>query len=276
MPDPLFTDLFRDTEKLSWDPAERVRDRGRRRTRRTRIMAGLGGAVAVAVIVTGAAALGNGPDPTPPAPPVPSSPAPSPAPSPARTSPSPSPSRPPSVAPTSPSRPATSAPPAGPAVPKAAMLQPADLPEGFRANGSDLDGDWSLEAATIACSNKSPRITPGEVARRGARFQASEEFVIQRVTRHSGGNAGTAMDRVRELVSECVPYEGMNKLSIVASGLSGEESLLIGSSGGYRWVFVRQGDLVAQVALGESATTAEARRYAQRTANRLCAGTDAC
>jgi hypothetical protein len=159
------------------------------------------------------------------------------------------------------------------------MLRLADLPEGFRLRGSNLDGDWSLEAATTRCRNESPLITPGEVARRGIVFDSPTTTIIERVTRHSGGNAARAMDRVRQLVTDCVPIRQGISLSILAEGLGGEESLLVDSvteGHGSQWLFVRQGDLVAQVWLKSDTTPVQARQYARPVADRLCAGTDTC
>ncbi len=261
MPDPLFTDLVRDTERLTWAPAEQVRALGRRRTRRTRIAAGVAGFVAVAAIAGGAVALTGRPDAAPPPIlPATGSPAPPPSSSPQSTPPS---SRPRSSS--SPSRPAT-------AVPAAALLQPPDLPAGFRRDGADLGGDWSLEAVTIFCEKPGPAITPGEVARRGAVFRSGTTSVVQRVTRHAPGNAAAAMDRARDLVTGCVPARAGDSLSIVATDLAGDESLLAGARiEGYRsrWLLVRRGDLVSQVALPDDVTTDEAREYARRVAARL-------
>ncbi|SDZ17608.1 hypothetical protein SAMN05444365_106163 [Micromonospora pattaloongensis] len=281
MPDPLFAELYRDTEYLTWAPTEQVRRRGRQRTRRTRIAAGLASAVAVAVVATGAAALAGRPDASPPAPPATNPPAPSSTPSRAAD---PTPSRGPTSADATPpgpprtsSRPSTETP--DPAVPAAALLQLSDLPDGFVRRESDLDGDWSLEAVTIYCRNNSPSIRVGEVALRGVVFDSPTAGLIERVTRHSGDNAAMSMDRVRRVARECVPHREGDSLSIMAEGLAGDESVLVGAvieGKPGRWLFVRQGDLVAQLRLDSKSTPAEARIYAQRAANRLCAGTDAC
>ncbi|MFI7608569.1 hypothetical protein ACIBTV_25930 [Micromonospora sp. NPDC049366] len=292
MPDQLFTDMLHDTRDLIWAPTEQVRHRGRQRTRRTRIVAGLAGVVAVAVVATGAVAFAGGPDAAPPLPPATGSPTPTP-------TPTPTPSATPSTAPNatgSPNptgSPSTKGTPSSPAktsgrptdgstdrsIPAAAMLQLADLPAGFRNSGSDLDGDWTLESVTIYCGNRSPSITPGEVARRGVSFDSPTSSMTERVTRHSGGNAATAMDRVRELVTGCRPARAGDSLSILATGLAGDESLMVGSSidgRQSRWLFVRQGDLVAQVWLAEEPTPDEAKPYARKVAARLCTATPTC
>jgi len=274
MPDPLFADLYRETEHLTWAPTEQVRRCARQRTRRTRIVASLAGVVAVAVVATGAAALADRPDGPAPISPVTGTPTPSSVPSPSPTT-----GATPSDAPPTTTGEQPSSPTIDPAIPAAATLQLADLPNGFRLTGSDLDGDWSLESVTIYCRNESPSITPGEVARRGAVFDSPTANITQRVTRHSGSNAATSMDRVRKLVTGCVPHREGDSLSILAEGLGGDESLLVGSvieGRQNRWLFVRQNDLVAQVWLDSETTPAEARRYTQPVADRLCAGTDAC
>ncbi|HEX2773817.1 MAG TPA: hypothetical protein VHN18_15485 [Micromonosporaceae bacterium] len=285
MPDPFFAELYHDTERLSWVPTDQVRRLGRQRTRRTRIAGGLASVVAVAVVATGAAALAGRPDAAPPIVPATESPTPMHTPSGDPTAPAM-----PTSAPTTttgrtrtPSTPASSStssqPSTNPAIPAAAMLQLADLPDGFRLTEGGPDGDWSLESVTIYCENQSPSIAVGEVARRARVFDSPTDAVDQRVTRHSGDHAATVMDNVRKLVTGCVPSRQGDSLSILAAGLGGDESLLVGAEiegVPSRWLFVRQGDLVAQVRLDRQTTPAEAQRYAQPVADRLCAGTDAC
>lgn len=283
MPDPLFTDMYRDTEQLTWAPVEQVRRRGRRRTRRTRIAAGLASAVAVAVVATGAVALAGGQGTTPPpVPPATGSPSPT-----ATPSPAPSPTASPTASPTpagpasSPGR-STTRPTAvsDPAIPSAALLRTADLPSGYRAAGSDLGGDWSLDAATIRCRNEAPPLTVRERAERGAVFRAAGDLaIIERVRRYTVADARTAVDRARRTVTGCQPHRPGDSMSVLDTGFAGDESLLIGSSfegTQSRWLFVRQGDLVAEVWLDSMTDAAAARRLAQRAADRLCAGTDAC
>lgn len=281
MPDALFSDLYRDTEDLTWAPVEQVRRRGRQRTRRTRIAAGLASAVAVAVVATGVAALAGRPDAAPPLPPAthlpgttaPPSTAPSPTGS-ANTSPAPD------GVPSSPgttTRPTTAT---DPAIPAAALLRSSDLPSGYRAAGSDLGGDWSLEAAAIRCRNGAPPVTVRERAERGAVFRASGDLtIIERVRRYTADGARTTIDRARRTVTGCEPNRPGDSLSVLDSGFAGDESLLIASNvegTQSRWLFVRQGDLVAEVWLKSTTDAAEARRLAERAAARLCAGTDAC
>jgi hypothetical protein len=290
MPDPLFADLYRDTERLTWVPMEQVRRRARQRVQRTRIAAGLASVMAVAVVVTGAAALASRPDAAPPIVPATESPHPAPTPSPTHTpTPSAEPSR--TRTPTNPTgtpttSPSSSRPSTDPAIPASAMLQLADLPAGFDLTEGEPDGDWSLESVAIYCRNESPSISVGEVARRGRFFDSVTDRMTQRVTRHSGENAATAMDRIRELVTGCVPSRQGDSLSILADGLGGDEALMVGwkdERALSRWLFVRQGDLVAQVWLGslflplpKDVVGTDERRYAQSVAERLCAGTDAC
>ncbi|NJP30466.1 hypothetical protein HCJ94_00270 [Micromonospora sp. HSS6-12] len=159
------------------------------------------------------------------------------------------------------------------------MLQLADLPEDFRSLRSDVGGDWPLESVASHCRDTSPPLLVGEVDRRDVRYDSQTDVLIERVTRHSGDAAATVMDNARRLVAACVPNRPGDSLTVLAEGLGGVESLLVGSVVGGepgRLLLVRRGDLVAQIRLDGRATRAEARSYARAAASRLCAGTDAC
>ncbi|MER7587265.1 hypothetical protein ABTW72_06990 [Micromonospora sp. NPDC127501] len=284
MPDQPFVDLFQDTEHLTWAPTEQVRERGRRRTRQTRIVAALAGVVAVALVATGAVALASGREGAP-TPVLPATGSPTPTPAPSATSGAPRPSTTsttPAAPPSSPSR--TSGRPSGgstnPAIPAAAMLQLSDLPAGFTMTEGDIDGDWSLESVSIYCREAPSWTSNGRLAQRTVSFDSPTDSMIQRVVRYSAGNAALDMDGVRALFTGCKPRGATSSLSVLADGLgAGDESLLVGSDiegVRSRWLVVRQGDLVAQVALDRDTTPKEARQYARPVAQRLCAGTDTC
>lgn len=283
MPDPLFAELYDDTETLTWDPADQVRARARRRTRQTRLATGLASMVAIAVVATGAVALAGGPDPVPPSLPATNSPSPSPSGIPTPTAP-PTPSSSPTTVPPSESPETTDPPtvsPPAPDVPAAAMLRTEDLPTGFRAAGDDLDGDWSFHAGTSYTCEEDGQSWPGERAFRGTVFyNGTESSVIQRVERHSEEAAKSTMGNVRREVDGCKPLnpDDSEGMEVFASGLAGDESLVVGRIGekaAWRWLFVRQGELVAQVWF-KGVDPAEDQRIAERVAARLCAGTDAC
>ncbi|WP_019870111.1 hypothetical protein [Salinispora oceanensis] len=161
------------------------------------------------------------------------------------------------------------------------MLRTEDLPTGFRAAGDDLDGDWSFHAVTSYTCEEDGQSWPGEKAFRGAVFyKGTEGTVIERVERHSEEGAKTTMGNVRREVDGCTPLnpDSSEGMEVFASGLAGDESLLVGRIGEKatsRWLFVRQGELVAQVWL-KGVDPVEDQRIAERTAARLCAGTDAC
>ncbi|WP_422734548.1 hypothetical protein ACN26Y_08160 [Micromonospora sp. WMMD558] len=272
MPDPLFADLYRDTERLNWDPTDEVRARARRRTRRTRVAGGLACALAVAAVATGAAAVAGGPDAGPPLPPATNVPTPSVPPGPtADATPSPgTPTTTPSGTPLT-TRTGTSA-----AVPPAALLRIGDLPAGYRRAGDDLDGDWSLDAAAaLRCANGVPPLTVRHRAERGVVFRADgDQVIIERVRRYTDADAETAMDRFTRLVTGCRP-----EFSIWERDFVGDGSLLVGleTEGVWStWLVLRQGDLVAEVWLGKRKDLEGAKVLADRAAERLCAGTDAC
>ncbi|MEV0004451.1 hypothetical protein AB0H28_19510 [Micromonospora sp. NPDC050980] len=141
------------------------------------------------------------------------------------------------------------------------------------------DGDWSLEFISQFCVNESPSLDVRQVASRSVAFDSPSDWLVERVTRHSGTSAATVMQRVRQLVTGCEPMASGDSLSIVAESLGGDDAVLVGSEIGgtpSRWIFVRQGDLVAQMRLDHQTTPAEARGTVSSVASRLCAGTDAC
>ncbi|MGV9805493.1 hypothetical protein [Micromonospora chersina] len=279
MPDQLFSDLYRDTDHLTWAPVDEVRRRGRQRTRRARVAGALAVAVAVGVLASGAAVLAGQPDATPPLPPatvVPTTPDADPTGSPtpsAESSPSPDAqsSRRPTGGPSS--RPPDRAIPAG------ATLQLADLPPGFTMSRGRIKVDWTLESAAVSCENTLPALSVGVLADRFAVFDSPTAWLAERVTRHSPADAVTSMKRMRRIVADCVPARPGDSLSILAEGLGGDDGVLVGGEiKGIpaRWLFVRRGDLVAQLRLDHQTTPDEARHFAKLVADRLCAGTDAC
>ncbi|MFI7662663.1 hypothetical protein ACIBTW_27665 [Micromonospora parva] len=283
MPDQFFADIYRDTEQLTWAPTEKVRERGRRRTRQTKIAATLAGAVAVALIATGAVALAGGREAAP-TPVLPATGSPTPTPAPPATSAPPSPP-PTSTTPTTPAAPPSSTsgrPSAGttdPAIPAAAMLRLSDLPAGFTMTTGDVDGDWSVESVSIYCRELPSRASHGRIAQRTVSYDSPTTGMVQQVVRYSGGNAARDVDRIRAMFTGCVTGS-TSSLSVLADGLgAGDESLLVGSDiegVPSRWLVVRQGDLVAQLTMDMNSGPEDARQYARRVAQRLCAGTDAC
>ncbi|MEU8386569.1 hypothetical protein [Micromonospora sp. NPDC048842] len=284
MPDQPFVDLFRDTEHLSWAPTTQVRERGLRRARQTRIAAALAAVVAVALVAAGAVALASGREGAPtPVLPATGSPTPTPTPSPTSAAPRPSTtSTTPATPPSSPSR-TSGRPSAGstnPAIPAAAMLRLSDLPVGFTMAEDDIDGDWSLESVSIYCREAPSGTSSRRLAQRTVSFDSPTDRMIQRVVRFSIRDAAREMDAVRALFTDCKPRGATSSMSVLADGLgAGDESLLVGSDiegVRSRWLVVRQGDLVAQVALDMDTTPKEALRYARPVAQRLCAGTDTC
>lgn len=276
MPDPLFAELYDDTETLNWDSADQVRERARRRTRRTRLVAGLASAAAVAVVATGAVAVARNPDPAPPLPPATNSPSPSPSVSPTPSL-SPSPTKvPPSEPPESAAHP-TSSPPS-PDVPAAAMLQPADLP-GWQRSRPARTVD-ALEFAASKCDDpdwlalKMPKL-----AERSESFQAGlDGGTRQQVLRFPDRSAAQFIYQVRADIESC--GGGVDDFSVVDSGFAGEESLMINYAENKGlsslFVMVRQGDLVSVVYLDLRTDQDDARVIGTRAAARLCAGTDAC
>ncbi|MBY8873668.1 hypothetical protein K7640_17690 [Micromonospora sp. PLK6-60] len=313
MPDPIFSDLYRETEQLSWAPIEQVRRRGRQRVRRARVTAGLAAVLAVVAVGTGVRALVGDPQGmVPPVPPAKVSPSPTPVPTPSPSaeptpSPSPSPSGTPSRTPdptgtpiapgagsgSSPAAPRSGTPrsstsatgaPADPSVPSAAMLQAADLPAGWRFAGEDTDGDWTFEFSASGCAQQVPWVG-SSVGRRDRELRGPDlgpertQGALQQVQRYSVTDARAVMSRVRNQVARCGAER--TKMSVVDQGFVGDDALIVRAesieTGKFVFhIFVRQGDLVAEVWKSDAKDVAAARSLARKAATRLCAGTDAC
>lgn len=270
MPDPIFDNLFRDTELLTWAPAEEVRRRGRQRSRRSAAGAVLVSAVAVAVVATGVVAVAGRPSVGPPAgtvTPSPSTtPTPTPTPTPARPSGSPS--------PPGSSSPDRDDPPTSPAIPSSATLRLSDVPAGYEATEVRA-GDWTLAAAAAYCPPPWTAFELDTSAERYAGFLRPQDArILQQVHRYPGGDAARYMDQVRAGVEECGEH-----FSVLDSGFAGEESIsLLFDVEGVRshYLVVRRADLVSVVWHKGETDRATARTLGVRAADRLCAGTDTC
>ncbi|MDG4827742.1 hypothetical protein O7627_00295 [Solwaraspora sp. WMMD1047] len=269
MPEPLFDNLYRDTEQLHWAPTEQVRRRGRQRSRRLAAGTVLASAVAVAVVASGVVALAGRPDvgPVPP-PPATNSPTPSPTPSP----------NPPAV----PTTPPPSVPPDGPSaesrgssptIPAEAMLQLSDLPTGFQQEAlSRGEGDWTLAFAASLCEQSWNAFGLPHVADRYVAFRSPQVGVLQEAKRYRDENAARYLDRVRAGVESC-----SDRFSVLDEDFAGEESLVIQFDAGglvSLYVVVRQDDLVTTVWRSGQPDQAAATRLGERAADRLCAGTE--
>ncbi|WP_029127502.1 hypothetical protein [Salinispora oceanensis] len=243
MPDSFFAELYHDTEALNWDPVDQVRARARRRTRQTRLVAGLASVVAVAVVASGAVALAEGREPVPPAPP------------------------------------ATNSSLASPGIPTAAMLRYEDLVGVFGPTLIEPGIAWYFDMETSrTCEGDEQSWPEANAFREDGFIQTYDYYLFERVERHSEEAAKTMMENVRREVAGCKPRDpdSSKGMEVFASDLAGDESLLVGRTGDLtsRWLFVRQGELVAQVGI-KGIDPAEDQRIAERTAARLCASIDA-
>ncbi|MET8089524.1 hypothetical protein [Micromonospora sp. NPDC005220] len=280
MPDQFFTDIYRDTEHLTWAPTEQVRKRGRSRTRRTRIAATLAGVVAVAVVATGAVALAGGQDAAPtPVLPATGSLTPTPAPSATPTPSPPKATRTPVAPPSSPSS-SSDRSPAGstdPAIPESAMLQASDVPSDWRRQAAGRDGDSSFAFSAGACEPANhPLYLLKSRAERGIVFvQGHIAPLTETVTRYSARDAARYLGAVRDRAGSCGGTEV--KITVLAEDLAGTDSALVRvehhDNAVSHYLFVRVGDLTAELWVADRAAATE---YAPKVAERLCAGTDTC
>jgi hypothetical protein len=204
-----------------------------------------------------------------PSPSTESSPTPSPS---ADTGPTPTPG------PTGSTTPATEVPEEPTSVPPAAMLQESDVP-GFAQRTPEHDGDGSFASTTIYCPDGGPSLATGAIAERERTFTDGTAAISERVDRHETvGSAQNYLVRVRAAVAHCDPGAGIVQ-AIVSEGFVLDDALLIATEvEGVRslHVFVRKGPLVAEIQPADRTDRAAARALAERAAERLCAGTNAC
>ncbi|MBF9131121.1 hypothetical protein I0C86_19460 [Plantactinospora sp. S1510] len=272
MPDSVFEDLYRDTEQVHWASTSEVQHRARQLARR-RTLTVLATALVLLVgggtgVLTALADSGtpNLPDVVATAPVTPTA------------TPPVTPPNEPTITPSRPASDAESR--ADRAIPAAAMLQGSDVPSGFRPSGQDVDGDWTLNFLLSAlCESKDPWPHPGrKIAERGQSFTNGQRSLLQRVDRYAGQDAKRALAAVRTNVNNCVARDRA-EISIVGQGFAGEESLLVYSENeglGNLLIFVRQGDLLAEIWRKDGTDRADALRLADRAAARLCVGTNVC
>ncbi len=293
MPDPLFNDLYDDTRDLAWQATDQVRARGAQRTRRQRLAAVTAAAAAMLVVAGGAVALA-GPQaarPVQPAPadstyrpaPVTSSPSPS-----ATSSPSGAPSRATDdSAPTGTRQPtATARPlPQGP-VPNAAMLQIGDVARGemgvFDTHGfEEGNDDWRMPVKAQDCDpdeNPPAATFLHEHQRTLVHEEDPDGMVAERVLRFTtAAQARQHLADTQAMVRACMRAGDGVFLSIVVRDFAGPGSMVVRSMADSETktlhVWVRRGNLVAEVWKKKMPSDQEAVRLGERAATRLCAGT---
>jgi hypothetical protein len=244
MPDPLFKDLFTETQQLRPPPVTQVQARGRQLARRRRlevaaavlvlaVPVGLGIAVAVSN------AQRNGTEPA------------------VVVSSGPTPTVSPTPAPTASSTPASTqssikSSPRVTGITSAMMLRPSDVGAGY-AEVATGDGDWTFEfnASVFNCPSG---FDPDPVAERQRDFRKGqpqdENTVIQHTGRYPSGQAARYLDGIRQRVSSCTPT-GSQSVSIAAEGFAGDEAVLVvfdhGGGALSKNVLVRKGDVLTEI-----------------------------
>ncbi|HEX5594823.1 MAG TPA: hypothetical protein VFX61_02210 [Micromonosporaceae bacterium] len=180
---------------------------------------------------------------------------------------------------------ASTSPPSSPAtepshIPAAAMLQVADLPSRFKPESKNSHSNSSFASTTIYCPAGGPTTVPPPVIDRRARefVGGMDEPLAQTVTRYAPAAAAQVLAAVPVQVMHCDSGPNIEQ-SIVDRNFAGDESLLvytkIGSTENLH-IFVRQGGLVTEIWQKGLTDRDEARRLAQRAAQRLCAATHTC
>jgi hypothetical protein len=301
MPDPLFQELFTDTEQLRPAPMAQVQARGRQRARRQRLAVV---AAALVMVVPVGAAFALRPDgdrdgaPTvvataPSAGPTPSvglTPSVGPTPSSGPTSTRPGTSTAPPSGSTGPSSPGTGSSPAKAkrltSVPTAALLGADDLGgSGWRIADGGADGDWSLAATLGYCPNArdlEPYGDPRDKRLRSINRGQTRSGVIQEVLLFRAGGAQKYFDYYRLGAAACRkhvsdPGNVEVRVTVVAQGFAGR-SLLIRTSSEYGTALfgvVVHGDLASQFEVMDGSETT-GRQLVTKARNRLCQAAEAC
>ncbi|MEE6258347.1 hypothetical protein [Plantactinospora sonchi] len=269
MPDPLFDDLYRETEQLRWAPADQVRRRGARLARRRAVTALA--AASVLVLSGGVGAYNALADEGPEAPNLvataPTGKVPSPPPATPTETPTPGGGRN-----TGDPLPPGGAGGPGTAIPGAAFLQAPDLPSGYQLDKRGHGGDWTVQALSTVCGNQWAAAGISETASAERYFSTGREHLQQRIERYAGTDAHRYVPVLRSNLQGCREYE----VTVRDVRLPGDEALVVGTADNSGWLVLRRGDLVTQVAVDDITDPAALGELAGRAADRLCAGTASC
>ncbi|HYN96076.1 MAG TPA: sensor domain-containing protein, partial [Pilimelia sp.] len=173
--------------------------------------------------------------------------------------------------------------PQGP-VPPAAMLQPVDVGRGeygvFDHVGRSGSGDWRMPLNQTNCApniDARPRAVLAHHERSLVNENAPDKtLVTERVVRFAtAGEARRHLDDVQAMVRACLG-DGVF-LSVVVHDFAGPGSMVVRSMADADTktlhVWVRRGNLVAEVWAKSMPTDQQAVRLGERAAARLCVGT---
>jgi hypothetical protein len=264
--DHRFVRLVVSVPEVVWMDSNGIRRRGERRRRARHTATGLACALAVVLI------LGAGwlvacdralPQPVPPATHGPST-----------ASPSAAPSTEPTVE-----------------IPVEAMLTVADLGASvsYAASDEQSRGDWSL-GATMSYCTQTPWEHPGPgIAQRYRTLHSDQRSdgnmvsgsLITAVARYTGGGADRAMQAYRTGLGLCEshPTSDMTLRFVPAGGMTAADVMVVRSVVPGRtmyYAFVRQDDVVEELAFYDGADEATAVAVTARAAQRLCAAVTRC
>lgn len=168
--------------------------------------------------------------------------------------------------------------------PAATALQRSDVPAGFRYEGDDIVGDWTLEFAAQLCAEPhNLRGLPSPEARWGATFWTGRDpeslAILQRVDQYSVADAQAYVQAVHGMAQGCVQSFGDPMTWTVENqGFAGDDSLVLRWEGGgvdNTYIVVRVAGLVTQIWYKDT-DIPDPVVLGQRAAARLCEGMSAC
>lgn len=266
--DHRFARLVVGVPEVEWMDANGIQRRGERRRRARHFATGVAGAMAVTLV------LGAGwlvacdralPQPVPPATQAPSTPAPT------SAAPSADPSAEPTVE-----------------IPVEAMLTVADVGASYQASDEPARGDWSL-GATMGYCTQSVWQGPGpDIAHRYRTLHSDQKqngamvsgSLITAVSRFADGGAN-AMQTYRTGLGLCAAHATADMtLTIVAvPTITADDVIVVRSAMPDRtmyYAFVRQGNVVEELAFYDGSNQATAIAVTALAAQRLCAAVQTC
>lgn len=166
-----------------------------------------------------------------------------------------------------------------------AVLKPTDIGRTYKLMPDTAEGGWSLDFVLSQCPLYGYPERPASLEYVYAELAVPDEdlWVLEGITREAPRVGSAVMGDLRAMVDRCPEIETEEArlaLAVVDAGFAGEDAFLVettiaGEPPDFS-AFVRQGDLVAEVAFSPGTPQADARGIAVRAWRRLCAATPAC
>ena len=168
-------------------------------------------------------------------------------------------------------------------IPIEAMLTASDLGDGYTVEDSEYRGGGELASLAQFCDKFTPlRYTGPQPPQSERRFRGFEKRlepgVGELMSLTSEPHAKWYMAWVRDFVADCKDYTaGTDRytLEVLGEGFAGQDSIIVGQTAS-RWVFVRQGELIAELFFADGQSVERLTEVARSAADRMCEATAVC